>query len=142
MDVAIAQPLELPASLYVRGRRGLGRRRQRRRYQVARCSRRERSNEARRHPCFRVAVLVIQIIGVFVWSAPPYILQPGSWTPAPDPAVIVRSDCVEIRRIHLFFSLWHDDEALENTTQHRHFFERPLDFDTLHRVLSERLRFA
>ena len=72
----------------------------------------------------------------------PHILQPGSWTPAPDPAVIVRSDCVEIRRIHLFFSLWHDDEALENTTQHRHFFERPLDFDTLHRVLSERLRFA
>ena len=65
-----------------------------------------------------------------------------AWTPAPDPAVIVRSDCVEIRRIHLFFSLWHDDEALENTTQHRHFFERPLDFDTLHRVLSERLRFA
>ena len=55
----------LPASLYVRGRRGWGRRRQRRRYQVARGRRRERPNEARRHPCFRVAVLVIQIIGIF-----------------------------------------------------------------------------
>ena len=35
-----------------------------------------------------------------------------------------------------------DDEDLENTTQGRLWFERELDLDTLHRVLSERLRFA
>jgi hypothetical protein len=59
-------------------------------------------------------------------------LQPGSWTPAPDPAVIVHSDCVEIRRIHLFFDL---DFGLD-TEYNR------LDLDTLHRLLSARLRFA
>ena len=54
--------LEFPARLY-----GLvGRRRQRRRYQLARGRRRERPNEARRYPRLRVPVLVIQIIGVFV----------------------------------------------------------------------------
>ena len=53
--VEISQPLELPA------RRGLGRRRQRRRYH-----RRERSHVARRHPRLRVPVVVLQIVGVFV----------------------------------------------------------------------------
>ena len=60
MDVVIAHPLELPARLEVRGR-GPGRRRQRRR-----CSRRERSHVARRHPRLRVPVVVVQIVGIFV----------------------------------------------------------------------------
>ena len=66
-------------------------------------------------------------------------LQPGSWTPAPDAAVVVRSDCVEIRRIHLFFSLW---QGADPQSDEELWFQRELDLDTLHRVLSERLRFA
>ena len=70
----------------------------------------------------------------------PHILQPGSWTPAPDPAIVVRSDCVEIRRIHVTFRV-----HLENDTDQdgrKIWWGRKIDHDTLHRVLSARLRFA
>ena len=73
---------------------------------------------------------------------PRWTLQPGSWTPAPDPAIIVRSDCVEIRRIHLSFTLWHGNLAVENGIDENLWFDRKIDLDGLHRLLSERLRSA
>ena len=73
---------------------------------------------------------------------PRHTLEPGSWTPAPDPAIIVRSDCVEVRRIHLSFSLWHGDLGLDAPENENVWFDRKIDFDGLHRLLSERLRFA
>ena len=70
----------------------------------------------------------------------PRLLQPGSWTPAPDPAIVVRSDCVEIRRIHVTFRV-HLENDLDQDGR-KIWWGRKIDHDTLHRVLSARLRFA
>ena len=72
----------------------------------------------------------------------PRLLQPGSWTPAPDPAVIVRPDFVEVRRIHLSFTLWHGNLALDDDAHESVWSDQKIDLDGLHRLLSERLRFA
>ena len=66
-------------------------------------------------------------------------LQPDSWTPAPDPAVIVRSDCVEVRRIHLFFNLDLESDAPRTLWENGDY---RVDRDALHRLLSARLIFA
>ena len=70
----------------------------------------------------------------------PRLLQPGSWTPAPDPAIVVRSDCVEIRRINVTFRVHLEDDLDQDGR--KIWWGRKIDHDTLHRVLSARLRFA
>ena len=79
-------------------------------------------------------------------------LQPETWEPSSDPSVVIGPDYVEIRRINVSFGMYHgtpidrthdsDSESADGGQDPRLSFRSKVDLDGLHRLLSERLRFA
>ena len=71
-------------------------------------------------------------------------LQPETWEPSSDPSVVIGPDYVDIRRINVSFRMSHgtlrnsDDGGIDS----EFYFRSKVDLDGLHRLLSERLRFA
>jgi hypothetical protein len=76
-------------------------------------------------------------------------LQPETWEPSSDPSVVIGPDYVEIRRINVSFGMYHgtlrtrdSDSDTESFDGGVSSFRSKVDLDGLHRLLSERLRFA
>ena len=77
-------------------------------------------------------------------------LQPETWEPSSDPSVVIGPDYVDIRRINVSFGMSHgtlrthdsDSDSDDGGVDSEFYFRSKVDLDGLHRLLSERLRFA
>ena len=77
-------------------------------------------------------------------------LQPETWEPSSDPSVVIGPDYVDIRRINVSFGMSHgtlrtrdsDSDSDGGGVDSEFYFGSKVDLDGLHRLLSERLRFA
>ena len=76
-------------------------------------------------------------------------LQPETWEPSSDPSVVIGPDYVDIRRINVCFGMSHgtlrtreSDSDSDGPPDSEFYFRSKVDLDGLHRLLSERLRFA
>ena len=76
-------------------------------------------------------------------------LQPETWEPSSDPSVVIGPDYVDIRRINVSFDMYHgtlrtreSDSDSDGPPDSEFYFRSKVDLDGLHRLLSERLRFA
>ena len=79
-------------------------------------------------------------------------LQPETWEPSSDPSVVIGPDYVDIRRINVSFDMYHgtlrtrthdsDSDSDDGGQDPDLYFRSKVDLDGLHRLLSERLRFA
>ena len=77
-------------------------------------------------------------------------LQPETWEPSSDPSVVIGPDYVDIRRINVSFRMSHgtlrtrdsDSDSDGGGVDSEFYFGSKVDLDGLHRLLSERLRFA
>ena len=77
-------------------------------------------------------------------------LQPETWEPSSDPSAVIGPDYVDIRRINVSFCMSHgtlrtrdsDSDSDGGGVDSEFYFGSKVDLDGLHRLLSERLRFA
>ena len=76
-------------------------------------------------------------------------LQPETWEASSDPSVVIGPDYVDIRRINVSFRMSHgtlrtrdSDSDSDGPPDSEFYFRSKVDLDGLHRLLSERLRFA